>query len=368
MSVPFVYVNGNLSLVLKGKIVSVTPEHPSYGTVKAKLATATEDELIGLTNIQAAVQNFVSSCKCSKGKATVVCGQVLFNGKPVHGTLATRIVEFMKEGLPFEHLLKFMENVEQNPSNKAKEELFDFLQHKNLPITEDGCFLAYKAVRGDWYDKYSGTILNTVGAIVEVSRNTVDDDRERGCSHGLHVGALDYAGTYGGEGDRMLIVKINPRDAVSVPKDCSYQKLRCCKYEVVGEYEGDLVRPLYTNNAQPVKSNMDDESYDWSWTDEDEDYCPDCGCDLDDAGGCDCTEDNWDDDEDDDDDDYWQDKGQHDEDDDFVGDDDHCGEDGCDCQCTRSAQPRDSHGRFASNNPCRNVKQPKRDNRGRFSR
>src|SRR5208283_373683 len=105
MSVPFVYVNGNLSLVLKGKIVSVTKEHPSYGTIKAKLATATEDELVKLTDVQKAVENFVGTCCRKDCKASVINGQVYFNGKPVHTALATRIVEFMKEGLPFEHLL-----------------------------------------------------------------------------------------------------------------------------------------------------------------------------------------------------------------------------------------------------------------------
>ena len=363
MSVPFVYVNGNLSLVLKGKIVSVTKEHPSYGTIKAKLATATEDELVKLTDVKTAVENFVGTCCRQDCRASVINGQVYFNGKPVHNALSTRIVEFMKEGLPFVHLLRFMENVEQNPSHKAKEELFDFLQHKNLPITEDGCFLAYKAVRGDFLDKYTGTISNKVGTVVEVPRNTVDDDREVGCSNGLHAGALEYAATYGGSGDKMLIVKINPKDAVSVPKDCSYQKLRTCRYEVVSEYEGDLNRPLYTQDAQPVNSTVDDTNYDWGWADddydEDEDYCPDCGCDLWMNGGCDCTENNWDDDEYEGEDEDW--------------DYDCCHKDTCQCNTNaKSAQPRDNRGRFASNNPCKNVGNygtgPKRDSKGRFSR
>lgn len=363
MSVPFVYVNDTLTLVLNGKTVQVTAEHPSYGTIKAKLATATEDELVKLTDVKTAVENFVGTCCRQDCRAddilylgggpkgyghgkhisliSVINGQVYFNGKPVHNALSTRIVEFMKEGLPFVNLLRFMENVEQNPSHKAKEELFDFLQHKNLPITEDGCFLAYKAVCGDFLDKYTCTISNKVGTVVEVPRNTVDDDREVGCSNGLHAGTLDYAAGYGGKGDRMLIVKINPCDVVSVPKDCSFQKLRCCRYEVVSEYQNDLVRPLYTQDAQPVNSTVDDTNYDWGWADddydEDEDYCPDCGCDLDDDGGCDCTENN---------------------------------KDTCQCNTNaKSAQPRDSRGRFAPRaygQP--SGFQPKRDSKGRFSR
>jgi hypothetical protein len=35
-------------------------------------------------------------------------------------------------------------------------------------------------------------------------------------------------------------VEINPADVVSVPDDCSCQKLRACSYKVVGEYEVPL--------------------------------------------------------------------------------------------------------------------------------
>jgi hypothetical protein len=38
-----------------------------------------------------------------------------------------------------------------------------------------------------------------------------------------------------------MICKVDPADVVSVPLDESHQKVRCCKYEVVGEYDGDLL-------------------------------------------------------------------------------------------------------------------------------
>ena len=37
-------------------------------------------------------------------------------------------------------------------------------------------------------------------------------------------------------------MSVNPRDVVSVPKDCEFQKLRCCRYVVL-----DVIRnPLDT--------------------------------------------------------------------------------------------------------------------------
>lgn len=328
MSVPFLYVNGTLNLMLNGKMVQVTPEHPSYGVIKSRLATATADELIKLTDVNTAVHTFVS-CGTSN-RARVDNGTVYFDNKPIHNALATRIVDFMKEGLPFKHLLKFMENIEQNPSCKAKEELFDFLSHKSLPITEDGCFLAYKAVSPDYTDKHTGKVDNHIGAKPWMKRNDVDDDRENGCSRGYHAGSLEYISIFGNSGDHLMIVKIHPADVVSVPKDYSFQKLRCNTYEVVDEYTEDLVRPLYTTDAKPVTSPIDDDEYDWDWADEDED------------------EDEWEDEVDDEplytgDGDYWS---------------------GCHC---KTSQPRDSHGRFSSNKVSAKP-QPKRDSRGRFSR
>jgi hypothetical protein len=278
MSCPFVYINGTLNLVLKGKSYQVGSDHPSYGLVKKSLATASEDELLKLLDVETSMKTYVETE--SNGKAVVSNGVVYFNGKPVHNTISNRILQFMQDGLPFKHLLLFMENVAKNPSYRAAQELFDFLEHKLLPITSDGCFLGYKAVRQDFKDKYTGTIDNSIGSVVTMERCSVDDERANECSKGLHVGTLEYAAQYGRAGDHMLIVKVNPRDAVSVPKDYSFQKLRTCRYEVIGEYTGELTRPLYTAKAEEVNSPVNDDNYDWDWADEDyddEEVCEDCG-------------------------------------------------------------------------------------------
>ena len=41
-----------------------------------------------------------------------------------------------------------------------------------------------------------------------------------------------------------MIVRFNPKDAVSVPTDCECQKLRVCKYEVIGEFDKGHKEPL----------------------------------------------------------------------------------------------------------------------------
>lgn len=170
-------------------------------------------------------------------------GAVYFNGEAVHSALSRRIVEFAEKELPVAHMMTFLKNLMDNPSRRAVQELYTFLEHRNLPITEDGCFLAYKSVRENYLDKYSGTFDNSVGQTMEMPRNAVDDQADRTCSHGFHVGSLEYAGPGGffnGHNDKVVIVKVNPKDAVSVPADHNAMKLRVCKYEVVGEYEHPL--------------------------------------------------------------------------------------------------------------------------------
>ena len=260
MSVPFMWVDGNLTLVLNNRTYQVLPDHINYKMIIEALPTATADELLDIVDVEKAVATF------SDRLVEIKNGQVTYEGEVVHGSISKRILEFMSKGLPFQPLVNFLNNLMENPSMQSQKELYDFLEHEHLPITEDGHFLAYKAVRSDYKDKYRGVFDNSVGKICKMQRAKVDDDRARGCSDGLHAGALNYVAGYGSleSGDRIVIVKINPRDVVSVPSDCNCEKLRTCQYEVVGEYQGELLKPLYSANFS------EDEYADYDYDDEDE--------------------------------------------------------------------------------------------------
>lgn len=181
---------------------------------------------------------------------------VYYNGRQLSGCLATKVQSMLEAGMTnFTALINFLDRLGQNPSKGAADELYDFLSYKELPITEDGFFLAYKGVRDDWWSSTgntktrvlqgkvdnAGRIYNGIGEVIEISRQDVDDDRRHGCSEGAHVGSLDYAK---GFCSKLLVVKVDPKDVVSVPTDCNFQKLRTCKYEVVSEYEKELTAPV----------------------------------------------------------------------------------------------------------------------------
>jgi len=224
-------------------------------------------------------------------------GNLYVFGDPVHSTLANRVLSFLEHGLDCVHLFKFILKLNLNPSKRAVDELYTFLEHRALPITDNGNFLAYKAVRADYTDKHTGKFLNTVDAVLEMPRNKVDDDKNVGCSYGFHAGTVEYAKDFLGGQGHLMIVEINPADVVSIPTDCQFQKLRTCKYKVVGEYEIDLTDPMYASRFQ----TDDDDDVDL-WDDEDDDQyptCSDCGeesygnCEECDCceGCCDCSDD-----------------------------------------------------------------------------
>jgi hypothetical protein len=120
-------------------------------------------------------------------------------------------------------------------------------------------------------------------------RNKVDDNKENGCSYGFHAGSVDYAKNFMDRDGHLMLVEINPADVVSIPTDCQFQKLRTCKYKVVGEYEIDLNDPMYASRFQ---TDQDDDVDVWN-DEEEEDLCSGCDseykswcCECEQCGNC----------------------------------------------------------------------------------
>lgn len=205
----------------------------------------------------------------------IVGDEVTFRGETLPKALVTKILSIVRDGLPIEHFEKFWENLRENPSAQSVAELTDFLSYKELPITEDGYLIAYKGVRSDYYSSTGnketrvvqgtvderGHIYNGIGEVIEVARNCVDDNRENECSFGLHCGSFDYAR---GFASKLILVKVNPKDVVSVPKDCSFQKCRVSKYEVVADYVEELTTSVVDEKGQdtletdPIEDNTEE--------------------------------------------------------------------------------------------------------------
>ena len=259
---PFIESNNVLTFYCEdiSETITIAPDHPKYDKVRENIKDIESgQQLKEMMLVPSSVSNYVSSETNNKHHAEIKDGKVYLNGNIVKNVIAEKIIDFMMSSLPFEPLLRFLENLSDNPSNNSVEQLYDFLSNKNLPITEDGCFLAYKAVSKDYTDKWTGEISNKPGgSIPKLNRNQVNDNPSISCGSGYHVGALEYVSSYGHGDDKAVIVKINPADVVSVPTDSGCQKCRVVFYEVVKEYEGTLINSLYTSLGNEIKKFIQD--------------------------------------------------------------------------------------------------------------
>lgn len=282
-------VTGTISCYIDGKYYCADKTHPGYNTLIRSFKENDHLSFVGAMDVSQYVK------KDSKGNPTglVIEGdKITWNGHAIDSRLQEYIANIKRDGFPIDYVLKFVENLMQNPSGNSINQLWSFLANKNMPIDDDGAFIAYKTVvtyngegfvdklgrqvnKGDFVDKYSKTYRNNVGDVICDDRNQVDDNPNNECSFGFHVGGLSYSGpggTYHDPNDPVIIVKVFPQDAVAVPKDKSFRKMRVCKYEVIGIFEKPLGDSLY--NKEPVR--QDDyhfqEDYEEDYEEDEDDY------------------------------------------------------------------------------------------------
>ena len=254
------FTGQNVSVVLDGKPYVIPA---SAGHFNQVLEAINNDDAETLDNL---LQPKARISVATEGRITYDGSNLLFNGERIHNAISDRLSFLWSNGLKYQPLLRFLDNLMDNASFRAVNETYGFLEACNLPITDDGHFLAYKMVRHDFTDIYTGNMDNSIGRVVEVPRNRVDEDSNRTCSYGLHCCSKEYLFSgYGswnsGGADRIVIVKVNPRDVVAVPSDYNNSKMRVCRYEVVGELSRDDLNlgEYYTPDFAP---EMEEEDWD----------------------------------------------------------------------------------------------------------
>jgi len=227
MSYPFIIQGNNITVVIDNNPHTISKTHITYQKIVDAIKNNDWETVRDVIEPKKVVLNY------GKGNVSIKGETLYWRGKEFHNAMSKRMIQMLQEGFDIEPLVKFMDNLMDNPSHRSVQELYGFLEKNNLPITSDGHFLAYKRVREDYMDCHTGTMDNSIGKIVEMARNEVDDNSSNTCSSGLHFCSQEYLKSFGG--DRTVIVKINPRDVVSIPNDYNNSKGRACRYEVIGE-------------------------------------------------------------------------------------------------------------------------------------
>lgn len=271
MNIPYLINPGkSVTVMLPGQEFTAAADHPKFNEILKTLISPNGDVgvLKSLFDLVKPVADYLGT-----SGLTIRHGAVSFNGQPVANYTTDKIIQFMEAGLPSGPIIKFLERLLQNPSKRAVSELYAFLEHRNMPLTSNGFFRAYKGVNANYMDKHTGKFSNHIGADLVMLRNEVDDDARQGCSAGFHAGSLRYASDWAGSDGHLMVVEIDPADVVSVPFDCDCQKLRTWRYKVVDELKDRL--PM-----SDTYINADDEGMDDGFEE-----CVNCG---DTDGDCDC--------------------------------------------------------------------------------
>jgi hypothetical protein len=271
MSYPYIIQGSNVTVVIGTTPHTISKSHIAYNKLVAAIKAG------DWTTVEDIIEPKKAVIEYGQGNIEIQGDTIFWKGLEMHNSLTKRMVAMIQEDFPVEPLVNFMENLMQNPSKRAVTELYGFLEKNTLPITPDGCFLAYKKVRQDYNDVHSGTVLNKPAVyltdedrealaeragkrnevtvevvddvtVVSMERNLVDDDQNRTCSVGLHFCSKDYLNHFGGE--RIVILKINPRDVVSIPNDYNDSKGRCCRYEIVDEIDKEKADEAFAKSVQ----------------------------------------------------------------------------------------------------------------------
>jgi len=246
----------------------IIPRNSKTGEqVIAALKSGNKDLIPDLVDQERKVANF------SKGNCEIKNGNLFLDGKKVSDYLGKKIMSFMENNLPYEPLLEFSKKLSKNPSFRAVNELYEFLEKNNHPLTEDGNFIAYKKVREDFYDCHTGTMLNSPGSILSMPRNEVDEDSTRTCSSGLHVANWDYADNFY-TGGVMLEIEVNPEHVCAIPEDYNQSKMRVCEYKVLEKVDRPHSLGTELKKKEVITSALTDDYRE----DEDDKYeCESCG-------------------------------------------------------------------------------------------
>jgi len=254
----------SLTVFVKGKPYTVNRSAEIFKATLDAIKKNDPEAFLSAVNMR---QNIVNEFKQVTG-IEIRGNRLYFNDREVNSLISIRVMEMMKFGLDVSPMVNFIKNLMENPSKRAVDETFGFVQACNLPVTEDGCILAYRRVQDNYMDVHSSSVPNkpadlftaeeinsmpiqcgskdevTVdidsasgGTVVYMDRNMVDEDKDNTCSYGLHFCSYDYLKSFSGK--KTIVVKINPKDIVAIPSDYNNAKGRTCRYEIWDEINTD---------------------------------------------------------------------------------------------------------------------------------
>ena len=254
-------------------LVSATSDHPHFALIEQGLKAGL-DSVYSLFDVANGAN---VKFETLGSRYSIRNGKLCRDLDPVpYEALANQVIRFIEEGVDdWQHLVKFLERVDSNPSEQSRADLCKWIAAGKLTLTPDGLCVGYKSFHkqnDELVSTYAGyavvdgvehdrtkKVPNRPESVVEMPRSMVDPNSAQHCSVGLHVGTYEYAKGYAG-GNYVGEVWFDPADAVAVPTDDA-GKIRVCRYQFK-----KLVDSAYTGPVLPVED---------CWTQQEVDYYDD---------------------------------------------------------------------------------------------
>lgn len=272
MTVPYQILreDGNkasVAVTVEGRVYTADQDHPKFQEILNGLVVTplTETQLRDLFDISMSIGAKFEAIP-GFDRLSVNNGRIYFDHKEAHGVLTDEILRHYTEGLDFQYLVNFAEKISSNPNPHSIEHAYAWLKQNNFTILPDGDIIAYKGVGNDFLSLTSGTAIvdgivvkgripNLPGSVIQMPRSEVVFDPSGACLVGLHVATYAFARSFA---SRVVMVKVNPRDIVSVPSLTSADKMRVCQYIVGRKTDSQFQGPLWEDD-QTFLSEADPE-------------------------------------------------------------------------------------------------------------
>lgn len=232
--------SANITVVVDGEMFVADDQHPLFDEIVEAAVDGDESvvDLFDTSRRAAAVLENLSD------RVQVANSRVYVDQTEVEDVFADLLIDLLDDGddANYQPYVNFLEKVYSNTSEGIRENLSRWLKAEQFTILANGNILGYRGLNANYTSKHAGPGIvngvsvnghldNSVGNVVELPANLVEENAAVGCASGLHVGTFEYAS--GWSQGKLVAVEVDPRHVRSVPYECDSQKMRVSKYKVL---------------------------------------------------------------------------------------------------------------------------------------
>lgn len=288
MKIAATFSEKGLSFVYDGKMQTISKGHPAFAEIVLTYQQGRYEDMVRCINYRNALEDYLlrgkppeEGFRIGEDRKTIYFEDIAFSSK-----VSEKALSMMSLGQRPEALYRFLFRTLQATDPVVRNDYLLFCDANQYLIDDTGATVGFKRVNPDYTDLHTGNVDNrpwkegmstdtqviptreagvdstiTIEIlcsecrkhrpecqcrkffgvkVVSMPRERVTPSRHTTCSNGLHVGALPYMNVIGG--GHTLLIRVCPEDVVAIPSDYNNQKMRCCRYEILGEVKEEKAK------------------------------------------------------------------------------------------------------------------------------